>query len=199
MPFVPAARVYGPAVGLLRRRRRFTAGLGRASNGSQVLWSRPWPRPLPPSRCTPGDAYMANAEYDFTSCRWIPNPVTPPVASGPVPAGFPTNQLFMAPDGSQWAYSTSQRKWMNVGTPYNLGQPPNPPAPSTSTPITPPAPPVPTGAAPPAAPVPASVSPYDRLISFATESSLIPSVPNWVVGVGVLMGLKVVEGMRGRR
>lgn len=62
----------------------------------------------------------------------------PAATSGtPVPSGYPTDQIFMAPDGSQWVYSSSQGTWLNVGTPYNLSAASNPPAASTSMPSTP--------------------------------------------------------------
>jgi hypothetical protein len=53
---------------------------------------------------------------------------TPPASTGatagsPVPAGFNQNSVFIASDGSQWEYSTSAGKWIDVGTPYNLNSP----------------------------------------------------------------------------
>jgi hypothetical protein len=42
----------------------------------------------------------------------------PSTAGTPVPVGFPTNQFYVAPDGSVWEYSTSSNSWFNTGTPY---------------------------------------------------------------------------------
>lgn len=51
------------------------------------------------------------------------------VAGTPVPVGYNTNSVFIASNGSQWEYSTTQGAWINVGTPYNLN------APSAPTPV----------------------------------------------------------------
>src|SRR6266850_8445319 len=105
----------------------------------------PQPGPMPTPRCVPGDVRMENAYWDSTLCRWVPNstpvplpivrppipipvPVAPIVvtpgastAGTPVPPSYPTNQFFVAPDGSVWEYSSSSGKWFNTGTPYNTG------------------------------------------------------------------------------
>jgi len=51
-----------------------------------------------------------------------------------VPAGYSPNSVFIANDGSQWEYSVSDGKWIDVGTPYNLNSPGVTPA--TTTPGT---------------------------------------------------------------
>lgn len=43
------------------------------------------------------------------------------VAGTPVPAGYDINSVFIASNGSQWEFSSAQGKWIDVGTPYNLG------------------------------------------------------------------------------
>src|SRR5207302_1521350 len=81
-------------------------------------------------------------------------PQTPPAiaASSPVPANFPTNQIFVAPDGSQWMYSSSQGQWIPIGTPYSVGAPPS----SAPAPVPSPAPVSVTVAPPPVAAAAAS-------------------------------------------
>jgi hypothetical protein len=58
-------------------------------------------------------------------------PTTPPSSANagtPVPAGYPTSQIFVDPNGGFWEYSTSQNQWINVGTPYNTGATALPPS-----------------------------------------------------------------------
>lgn len=122
-------------------------------------------------------------------------------AGTPVPATFPTNQIFVNADGSQWMFSAAQGKWINVGTPFNVN------APSATTPASaaPPVPTSPTAAAAAGTPVnvsvaapTASTSTYDSLISFATQDSLISGIPNWILGVGLFFASKAIE-RTGRR
>lgn len=118
--------------------------------------------------------------------RVLSNP--PPDTSGtPVPSGFPTNQIFVNTDGSQWVYSASMAKWINVGTPYNVGAPvAAAPAPAASAPVS-------VNVAPAAAVAPPVASPYQSIIDFATQDTLITNVPNWLVGIGVFLGYKLLS------
>lgn len=181
------------------RRRTLLGAVPMIADGAYPRSVRPIIRG-PFTYCPPGDVNPPpGTVWDPVRCIYAPvTPVAPPSVTGtPVPAGFPTNQLFMAPDGSQWAYSTAQGQWINVGTPYDLSVASNPPPASTSVPpAVAPAPVSVTVSAP--APAPTS-SPYQTILDFATQSSLITGIPNWLVGVGVLLGFKVVEGMSGGR
>lgn len=156
-----------------------------------------------------------------------PPPVTTPAqtAGTPVPPNFSQNQIFVSSTGAQYIYSTSQGKWISVGTPYN------PNAPSATTPAA-------TGASYyPGSPVPASwptsqvfvdsagnqwyynagygtfqpmsnlatsstlstsssgalptgvvSSPYSSVLSWLSQADLLPPIPNWgvVAGLGFL-------------
>jgi hypothetical protein len=124
-----------------------------------------------------------------------PGAVAPTVVANsgtPVPAGFPTNQIFIAPDGSQWIYSVPQGKWIYTGTPYNVGVTPTvpvTPAPSASTAGTTP---VSVSVTPTTTAAPVT-SPYQSILDFLTASSLIPGAPNWAVGLGALVAYKIFE------
>lgn len=64
----------------------------------------------------------------------LPGATLPPATAGtPVPSGFPTNQFFVAPDGSVWEYSTSSNSWFNTGTPYQ--QPGTSTTPAATSPV----------------------------------------------------------------
>jgi len=41
-------------------------------------------------------------------------------ANTPVPVGYPTNSLYLATNGSLWAFSSTTGTWENVGTPYGV-------------------------------------------------------------------------------
>jgi len=130
-------------------------------------------------------------------------PATPAIGTGanyagtPVPVGFPTNQFFVSNDGSVWEYSQAQGGWINTGTPYNVGASASPQAAAAST----------QAAAVPAssAPVvnittPATPSAYQGVLDWLGQSTLISSVPNWVLVLGAgLVALKVSRGSEGRR
>jgi hypothetical protein len=193
MPFLSPARAIAPPV-ILRRRRRSMAGMGimlpyQNGNDFPYYWRRGVPRiPTTPMPLLPEPG--------------SPNPPVPTVYSGspaiavvgtPVPAGFPVNQLFMAPDGSQWAYSTTQARWMNVGVPFNLN-PPSAPAPASTSIPTSSGPPGVTPASVTVAPAAAS-SPYSAVLNWLTQNSLVSALPNWgtlAIGYGLL---EVFRGM----
>lgn len=114
-----------------------------------------------------------------------------PNAGTPVPAGFSTNQIFVAPDGSFWQYSPARSQWVNVGTPFNTGAGATPPAPAPSPNGASTAPPVGTTAgAPVSVSVPASNDPYQSVLNWLTnEDSLVGAlgihgIPNWIVVLG---------------
>jgi hypothetical protein len=208
LPFGPAIRaqrvpVTRPVRQQWRRRRGGMMGLGIAPISSQFLFNDPRIfRGGPGGNCPfpRSELIIAGATWDPINCRWIlpvqPPPGTPIATPGsPVPAGFPTNQLFMAPDGSQWAFSVAQGRWLNVGTPYDLSVASNPPPASTSTPPPAAAAPVSVTVAPPAA----GPSPYQSILDFATQSSLISGVPNWIVALGAGLLWKAVSSSMGSK
>jgi hypothetical protein len=51
------------------------------------------------------------------------------VSGSPVPVGYPTSQIYVAPGGAFWEFNGST--WQNVGTPYNVS---GGPAPASTTP-----------------------------------------------------------------
>lgn len=139
---------------------------------------------------------------------YTPPPVPKPVqlnpnAGTPVPAGYPTNQLFVNSDGSFWEWSQSQSKWVNVGTPYSTGASATPPAPAPPSPTGASTTPAPGAAAPVSVSVPAS-SGYQAILDWLEKDSLLASlgfanIPNWVTaGAGVLLGYKVAGESKGR-
>jgi len=194
--------------------------------------------------CTPPDvAPPAGMTWNQATCSWQGTPIiptvpatpqTPPaIASTPVPANFPTNQIFVNTDGSQWIYSVSQGTWISMGVPYNVNAPGATPTAATAVPnvagtpvpanfptnqiyvntdgsqwiynpqtnawqMSSPATALPaTSLQPivvsaPAAAVPAE-SDYQSIIDFATQSSLIPGIANWIVAVGVVLAYKLVS------
>jgi hypothetical protein len=221
--------------------------------------------------CQPGAA-VPNATWDQASCQWIPNTASTgapstaasqsSVAGTPVPVGFPTNQIFVNTDGSQWVYSAAQGTWVDVGVPYNLSAASPPPSASTSTPPAPavgatytdsngnvwtfngtqwsmtgstatttagvttgfPAnavagatytdssgnlwtyngtqwtlttPASSSAAAQAAAAAAAGAAPYNSLINFITEDSLITGIPNWGVGVGLYLAYLLISSKLG--
>lgn len=118
-----------------------------------------------------------------------PISTAPPAAnaSTPVPAGYPTSQIFVDANGGFWEYSSSQNQWMNVGTPYNTGAPYVPPAvPTGSTPSAPTSLISPTTAPAPVTTV--SITPsstYSDILNWLQEDTLgatigFPSIPNWI-------------------
>ena len=135
-----------------------------------------------------------------------PAPIIPPQAPAqtlpppavnagtPVPAGYPTSQFFVAPDGSVWEYSNNSGSWFNTGTPYNTGATPaliTPAAPVSSQPSS-------------ATPVSVTVAPaavssgYQTILDWLTQQTLISSVPNWVVGAGVALLVYKFSGKGGK-
>jgi hypothetical protein len=127
--------------------------------------------------------------------RRIPQYGAAPAASGavtgtPVPAGFPTNQLFIHIDGSEWIYSAAQSKWISAGTPINVNAAastaatPASTTPATTTVITAPAP----------AAAPADSSGYQSILDWFPQSTLISGVPNWAIAIGA--GLLIAHMMK---
>lgn len=141
-----------------------------------------------------------------------PLPVAPPPtpintnAGTPVPAGYPTSQLFVNTDGSFWQYSPTQSNWVNVGTPYNTGAMATPAAPPPSSSGASTAVPVATTAP---APVDVSVAPaassYQEILDWLQQDTLLSSIgfagiPNWIAAFGgALLLYKVSSGSSGGR
>lgn len=208
LPFGPAVRqqrvmLARPTRQRVWRRRGGMMGLGLVpinSFGPRIFPGDPRIfRGGPGGNCAfpRSEMIVVGSTWDPINCRWIPNPISsaPFTPGSPVPAGFPTNQLFMAPDGSQWAYSVARGQWINVGTPYDLSVASNPPAASTSPPPPVTSAPVSVTVAPPAA----GPSPYQSILDFATQSSLISGVPNWLVALGAGLAWKWASSSMGSK
>jgi hypothetical protein len=242
---------YGVRGSRFRRVRPGMSGLGiDIVNAPRAIVGRPIPWAGGPIGCVQGAA-VPNASWNQSTCQWVPNPTTAgapstnnsnvSVAGTPVPVGFPTNQIFVNSDGSQWVYSTTQGIWVSEGIPFNLSAASPPPATSTSMPMEPtagmtytdasgnvwtyngtswtitgsstaatgaPANPTVgstytdasgniwtyngvswqmTTAAASAAAAAASAGPYNSVLDFLTQESLISGVPNWIVGGGAVL------------
>jgi hypothetical protein len=154
-----------------------------------------WPGPRPPIITRPID----------TAAPPAPTPVAN--AGTPVPAGFPTNQIFVNSDGSFWQYSSARGAWVNVGTPYNTGAAATPPAPPPSSTGSSTMPPSTTAPAPVSAsgtPIVTGTS-YQEILDWLNQDSLLATlgfagIPNWITGAGVALVLYKVAGERtGRR
>lgn len=134
---------------------------------------------------------------------YSPTPVssspTPTANAGtPVPPGFPTNQFYVAPDGSVWEYSVSSNSWFNTGTPYNVNAPgggATAPTPAATTD---------SGASQPPVSVtvstPASESGYQSILDWLTQQTLISGFPNWTILAGGALAYKMffASGSSGR-
>lgn len=123
---------YGAGTGRVRRRLSGFRGLGAVTVpqprvGACPAWGCNGPRTVNWNTAAPVAAPTSGTAAPSPSAN----------AGTPVPGGYPTDQIFMAPDGSQWVYSTAQGVWMDVGTPYNLSVASPPPNASTSMPSTP--------------------------------------------------------------
>lgn len=178
--------------GMPSRSKTKWGGLGAIANGagaavmprSNLIFFRPpvtGPQlPGPPSSVGP----IVTGPYTYTPPGTAAPTPTPPSTGGtPVPAGYPPNQFFVAPDGSVWEYSTSSNSWFNTGTPYNTGAASSAP-PAANAGVSAPPQPVSVTVAPAAA-----ESGYQSILDWLTQETLITSVPNWIVasGVGLLI------------
>ncbi len=117
-------------------------------------------------------------------------------AGTPVPAGFSINQIFVAANGSQWIYSSTQGKWINVGIPYSTGAPAPTPVTTLPAQATVPAAAAPTPALVSTAPAESS---YQQILDWLKEETLISGVPNWVIALAagaLLLRLGRSEGSR---
>lgn len=139
----------------------------------------------------------------------VVGPITSTGNSGtPVPAGYPTSQIFVDSNGAFWQYSAAQSQWVNVGTPYNTGAGGVPPAaPTGSTPSAPTSLTTPTTAPAPVTTVsiaPAS-STYSDILNWLEEDTLgatigFPSIPNWIVVAGAgALAWKLSHSSGGKR
>lgn len=159
-----------------------------------------------------GEGGSAGVVRDWWQRRYIPRlPAATATASSqvtgaavnagtPVPSGFSTNQIFVNADGSQWVYSATQKKWLNVGTPYNVGATAVSAPSTTTTAATPSGTPVSAAAAPlgPAAAA-ASGGGYQAILDWLSQSSLISVVPNWTVALGAALLWAKFSAARGGR
>lgn len=188
--------------GMGRRRRLPLGRFGLVPGNLQITVPgvrRPFPCPQIVEWIPPGCTAQVVTDPVTGCSHRVPicppgGPQTPPALStSPVPANFPTNQLYVAPDGSFWEYSQAQGQWINTGTPYNVGAPVAAPGAATT-----PAPAPVTVVTPAAAPVP-TTSAYQSVIDFATQSTLLPPIPNWLVGVGIFLGGKLLLEKAGKR
>lgn len=122
----------------------------------------------------------------------------------PVPTGFPTNSVFInQADGSQWEYSSSQGKWISVGTPYNLGAPSAPPSlpavPSMIAPASYALTQSPAASAVTAAPVSASLIDQFSAWLGSTTPLFGYNVPNALLAGGVALGAALLMGSGGKK
>jgi hypothetical protein len=128
----------------------------------------------------------------------------PPInvnAGTPVPAGYPTSQIFVNTDGSFWEYSSALAKWINTGTPYNTGASATPPAPPPTSSGASSAAPAGTTAPPPVnVSVASASSGYQEIFDWLQQDTLLSSIgfagiPNWIAaGAGALLLYKVSSG-----
>jgi hypothetical protein len=127
---------YAPRqLGRLRRRGMGVAPAGgTTSSGPPLFTSRTWFGPAPIAPISPitgvpvGSGPIFRAPYSIVGSGAAPvtTPVTTTTATGttsgapaaqgssPVPVGYSTNQIYVAPDGTWWEYSPSQSAWVNV-------------------------------------------------------------------------------------
>lgn len=128
-----------------------------------------------------------------------PSPTPPPApsqanAGTPVPAGYPTSQIFVDPNGGFWQYSTASNSWVNVGTPYNTGATASvPPVNPGTTPSAPTSLAIPTTAPAPVSTVniAAPSSTYQDILNWLEEDTLgatigFSSIPNWIITAGAI-------------
>jgi|HubBroStandDraft_6_1064221.scaffolds.fasta_scaffold17089_8 hypothetical protein len=161
--------------------------------GPAQVWTPPPPVALPSPPVPVGPVVVGPIAY------------TPPAANAgtPVPAGYPTSQMFIDSNGGFWQYSSSQSQWINVGTPYNTGAASVPPAaPTGSTPSAPTSLTTPTTAPAPVSTVTVSTpsTSYQEILDWLQSDTLgstigFNSIPNWiVVAAAGLLAAKVSGG-----
>ena len=166
-------------------------------NGIAPLLRYPVPRP------SPGDVSPIVTPILVDTAT--PPIILPMAAATTVPAGFPTNQIFVNSDGSFWQYSTAKGAWVNVGTPYNTGASATPPAPPPSSTGASTMPPSTTAPAPvSASSTPIFTSSYQEILDWLNQDSLLATIgfagiPNWITGAGVALIIYKVAGKQGRR
>jgi hypothetical protein len=159
-------------------------------------WGTRVPPILPAPRPTPQPVFPQPTPQPIVAA-----PAVNANAGTPVPAGYPTRQMFVNTDGSFWQYSSAQSQWINVGTPYNTGASATVPAPPPSSSGASTAAPTGTTAPPP---VNVSIAPassgYQEILDWLQLDTLLSSIgfagiPNWIVaGGGALLLYKVSSG-----
>jgi len=182
---VAARRI--PAVIAATRRRRLRLGLLPPTNTTRVC---------PAWGCGP----YTRTRYFEQRAAGTQNTAGSAAATAsntgtPVPGNFPTNQIFVNTDGSQWIYSTSQTKWISAGTPVNVNAGSSAassttPAAQTPAPVTAAVDPSQVSAA---AAAPAT-SDYQSVLDWLGQSTLISGIPNWAIALGG--GLLVAHAMK---
>lgn len=184
------------------------------SRGGPIFWTgptgssgaSPMPGPMPVYNPAPPSSPIiirGPITYNPPVTAPAPSPTLPPVsalpssaanAGTPVPVGYPTNQMFVDPNGGFWEFSSAQNQWVSVGTPYNTGAGGIPPAaPTGSTPSAPTSLTTPTTAPAPVSTVnvAAPSGTYQDILNWLEEDTLgatigFSSIPNWIVTAGAL-------------
>jgi len=130
------------------------------------------------------NAPSSTATTPVSAAPAVTTVAAPNVAGTPVPANFPTNQIYVNSDGSQWVFNAASNSWVNMAAAATTSSAAF--SPSTGAPIN-------VSVATP------TTGPYDSLIAFATDQSLLPGVPNWLIAVGAVIAVKMAGNMGKRR
>jgi hypothetical protein len=176
--------------------------LGPQKRGGPVFAynpNNPNTNPTAGGACTPGSAFVTAPGWSCVNGQWqlaqqpitaLPTtPVTTPttstsVATSPVPSGYPTNQTYTDGSGNIWQYNATTGAWGIVGSVYAGGALTDVTPAATGSTVS-----VSTGSSVP------TESDYQSILDWLSQSSLIPSVPNWVVALGAgLLLFKVSSG-----
>ena len=102
-------------------------------------------------------------------------------ANATLAAAYATGQTEIASDGSVWTYSSSTGQWTQISGPNSaLASASAPAPPTTATPTV-------------------AVSDYQSVLNWLQTSTLIPSVPNWIVALGAAVLLYKVSQPSGKK
>lgn len=174
-------------------RSRPVSSFARVASSPGEVYPKPvvWQVPFGPA--SPQATYPPYVP-PVTPPRYPPVPApTAAIPGSPVPANYPTNQIFVYTDGTQWQFFPAQGAWVNLGIPYGTNSG-TAAARSTTTSA------LDTGGTP-AAPVSVSVAPssssFQPILDWLSQNTLIAAVPNWVPTAGVaLLAFKFMGGKR---